>query len=209
MLPRLPHFKFQTPNGRIFIKASSIFAQTFLLMKKSNPFQRQTFHFFSSSSSPSPLRNLFFFKFIYAMIYYFYLDNNCSCWIQSSNSLVILSMEDNQWCLYDHDPLLLTDVSFQQESSSYNTHCSNCKNPFTFFHSFSFSLLLKKQKIKERFDLQFSSFELDDLLVYPFGSFVTFCVLFDVTALSQTSLNCRSLAMADEPVSRGDSPSIG
>lgn len=41
-------------------------------------------------------------------------------------------MEDNnQWCLYDHDPLLLTDVSLQQESSSY-THCSSCKNPSTF-----------------------------------------------------------------------------
>ncbi|CAJ1958030.1 unnamed protein product [Sphenostylis stenocarpa] len=34
-------------------------------------------------------------------------------------------MEDtNQWCRYDHDPLLLTDVSLQQESSSY-TRCSN------------------------------------------------------------------------------------
>ncbi|KAH1051725.1 Kinesin-like protein KIN-14Q [Glycine max] len=62
-------------------------------------------------------------------------------------------MEDNnQWCLYDHDPLLLTDVSLQQESSSY-THCPN--------------------------------------------------------SLSQASLSSRSLAMADEPVSRGDSPSIG
>ncbi|KAG5025748.1 hypothetical protein AAZX31_08G172400 [Glycine max] len=62
-------------------------------------------------------------------------------------------MEDNnQWCLYDHDPLLLTDVSLQQESSSY-THSPN--------------------------------------------------------SLSQASLSSRSLAMADEPVSRGDSPSIG
>ncbi|TKY49332.1 Kinesin protein KIFC3 [Spatholobus suberectus] len=63
-------------------------------------------------------------------------------------------MEDNnQWCLYDHDPLLLTDVSLQQESSPY-THSSN--------------------------------------------------------SISQTSLSSRSLAMADEPVSRGcDSPSIG
>ncbi|XP_047163257.1 kinesin-like protein KIN-14Q isoform X2 [Vigna umbellata] len=34
-------------------------------------------------------------------------------------------MEDtNQWRRYDHDPLLLTDVSLQQESSSY-TRCSN------------------------------------------------------------------------------------
>ncbi|KAG5000492.1 hypothetical protein JHK87_021564 [Glycine soja] len=60
--------------------------------------------------------------------------------------------DNNQWCLYDHDPLLLTDVSLQQESSSY-THCPN--------------------------------------------------------SLSQASLSSRSLAMADEPVSRGDSPSIG
>ncbi|XP_020220094.1 kinesin-like protein KIN-14Q [Cajanus cajan] len=61
-------------------------------------------------------------------------------------------MEDNQWCLYDHDPLLLTDVSMQQDSSSY-THCFN--------------------------------------------------------SLSQTSLSSQSLAMAYEPASRGDSPSIG
>ncbi|KAL2581901.1 hypothetical protein AAZX31_15G236700 [Glycine max] len=60
--------------------------------------------------------------------------------------------DNNQWCLYDHDPLLLTDVSLQQESSSY-THCSS--------------------------------------------------------SLSQASLSSRSLAMADKPVSRGDSPSIG
>ncbi|KAK7324407.1 hypothetical protein VNO77_27943 [Canavalia gladiata] len=66
--------------------------------------------------------------------------------------LAILSMEDNQWCLYDHDPLLLTDVSLQQETSS-NTHCSN--------------------------------------------------------SFSQTSLNSRSSAMADEAHSRGDSPSYG
>ncbi|KAK7401681.1 hypothetical protein VNO78_13353 [Psophocarpus tetragonolobus] len=58
----------------------------------------------------------------------------------------------NQWCLYDHDPLLLTDVYLQQESSSY-THCSN--------------------------------------------------------SLSQTSLSSRSLAMADEPGSCGDSPCTG
>ncbi|XP_061371517.1 kinesin-like protein KIN-14Q [Gastrolobium bilobum] len=34
-------------------------------------------------------------------------------------------MEDNQWHLYDHDPLLLTDVSLQQDSSSSTSHCSN------------------------------------------------------------------------------------
>ncbi|XP_027342983.1 kinesin-like protein KIN-14Q [Abrus precatorius] len=62
-------------------------------------------------------------------------------------------MEDNQWCLYDHDPLLLTDVSLQQQNS-FNTHCST-------------------------------------------------------NSLSRTSLSFRSSAMADEPQSRGGSPSYG
>ncbi|KAK7272670.1 hypothetical protein RJT34_29414 [Clitoria ternatea] len=40
--------------------------------------------------------------------------------------LAILSMENDQWRLYEHDPLLLTDVSLQQETSSaFNIHCSN------------------------------------------------------------------------------------
>jgi len=64
-------------------------------------------------------------------------------------------MEDttNQWSRYDHDPLLLTDVSLQQESFSY-TRGSNCKKePFNFSHSFSFFLSLscgnsqKKKKV--------------------------------------------------------------
>jgi len=60
-------------------------------------------------------------------------------------------MEDNnQWCLYDHDPLLLTDVSLQQESSSY-THSPNCKNPSTFLiHFFSLSLSLVERAKKNK-----------------------------------------------------------
>jgi len=52
-------------------------------------------------------------------------------------------MEDsNQWRRYEHDPLLLTDVSLQQESSSY-TRGSNCKKePLNFSHPFSFFLSL-------------------------------------------------------------------
>jgi len=34
---------------------------------------------------------------------------------------IILSMEDNELNLYDHDPLLLTDASFQQQEETTST----------------------------------------------------------------------------------------
>lgn len=101
-----------------------IFPNLLHFVTKSKPFSQQTFPFFFIIiiiTTTIPLYSL-----LYALV-----NHYCYCSIQSSNRrkfLAILSMEDNQWNFYDHDPLLLTDVSLQQQQGTSSiSHCSNSK----------------------------------------------------------------------------------